>query len=160
MKEIRFDDVDGLKAEVSEEFSDFGPSIRITQAMVEQFADLTQDRQWIHVDPERCAKESAFGVPIAHGYFVLSLTTALVADIPDRRITGAGSVINYGGDKLRFVHPVPCGSELKARRRLAHVRKKGIGGTQLTSDVEIWVTKPDGESKLAVVYRSLALFMP
>lgn len=153
--EVRFDDLETLQTHVSEAWGAFGPTITVTQAMIDQFAELTQDHQWIHIDPERCAAESPFGVPIAHGFLVLSLLTALTAE-PELRLTGHGSVINYGADKLRFAAPVPAGSEVHARRRLVHVRKKGPKGTQLTFETEIHAV---GADRPAVVYRSLVLFM-
>ena len=157
MKEVRFDDLPALEALVSETFDEgFGPEIEITQAMIDQFAKLTRDEQWIHVDDERCARESPFGKPIAHGFLVLSLLTALTRD-SGTRIVGAGSVINYGADKLRFTSPVPSGSRVHARRRITHVRKKGVGGTQLTFESEVWVV---GADRPAMIYQSIALFMP
>jgi acyl dehydratase len=156
MKEVRFNDLETLKTLVSEELGPFGEPIGITQAMIDQFAELTLDKQWIHVDPVRCEKESPYGTTIAHGFLVLSMVSALKSG-SDTRIVGAGSVINYGADKLRFVSPVPAGSEIHARRRIAHVRKKGIGGTQLTFETEVHVV---GAEKPAMLYRSLALFMP
>lgn len=156
MKEARFDDLETLQSLVSEELGPFGEPIRVTQAMIDTFAKLTMDEQWIHVDPQRCKRESPFGTTIAHGFLVLSLLTAL-RDGSDTRIVGYGSVINYGADKLRFVSPVPSDSLIHARRRIAHVRKKGIGGTQITFESEVRVV---GADKPAMLYRSLALFMP
>ena len=73
MEEIRFDDVEALQKHVSEDFGAFGESIEVTQEMVNQFADVTGDHQWIHIDVERCERESPFGGPIVHGFFTLSL---------------------------------------------------------------------------------------
>ncbi len=156
MKEVRFDDLEALQGLVSDELGPFGEPIHISQEMVDRFAKVTMDEQWIHVDVERCEKESPFAGPIAHGFLVLSLTTALKSG-SSARIVGYGSAINYGADKLRFVSPVPVGSDVHARRRIAHVRKKGIGGTQVTFETEVWVV---GGDKPAMLYRSLALFMP
>jgi acyl dehydratase len=156
MAEVRFDDLPALTNLVSEEMGPFGAPLLVSQAMIDAFAKLTMDEQWIHVDPARCAKESPFGVPIAHGFLVLSLTTALKPG-GDTQIVGYQSVINYGADKLRFVSPVPSNSEIVARRRIAHVRKKGVGGTQVTFETEVRVV---GFEKPAMLYRSLALFMP
>jgi hypothetical protein len=156
MSEVRFDDWDALNALVSDELGPPGPPIEITQAMIDAFAELTDDKQWIHVDPARCAADSPFKTPIAHGFLVLSLVTALSRG-GQHSISGYGSVINYGADKLRFISPVPAGSTVRARRRIAHVRKKGVGGTQITFETEVWV---DGADKPAMLYRSLALFLP
>ncbi len=156
MHEVRFDDLEKLQALVADELGPFGEPLLVSQEMIDRFAKLTMDEQWIHVDVARCDKESPFGAPIAHGFLVLSLVTAL-KDGSDRRIVGFGSAINYGADKLRFVSPVPAGARIHARRRIAHVRKKGIGGTQITFETEVRVV---GADKPAMLYRSLALFMP
>lgn len=155
MEEIRFDDRAALEARVSEAFGAFGPQIEITQAMIDAFAELTGDDQWIHTDVERCLRESPFEKPIAHGFLVLSLVGALSPQT-ELRIVGQSTVINYGADLLRFVSPVPVESRIHARRRIAHVRKKGTG-TQITFESEIYVV---GSERPAMVYRSLVLFMP
>ena len=72
MTEIAFDDLEGLRATITEEWSDWGPEYEMTQEKVNQFAELTGDHQWIHVDVER-ATAGPFGGPIAHGFFTLSL---------------------------------------------------------------------------------------
>ena len=73
MQEIAFDDIDGMNAMASEEFGDWGDEVVVDQEMVNQFAHLTGDHQWIHIDVERCERESPFGGPIVHGFFTLSL---------------------------------------------------------------------------------------
>jgi acyl dehydratase len=154
--DVRFDDLEVLQALVSEEPGAFGEPLTVTQAMIDRFADLTDDHQWIHVDAERCRRDSPAGTTIAHGFLILSLLPALKPPLGPR-IVGQGTVINYGADHLRFIEPVPSGSAIRARRRIAHVRKKGVGGTQLTFETEIWVV---GRTKPALSYRSLVLFMP
>ncbi len=156
MADVRFDDLEALRALVSESFGPFGPSLRVTQAMISAFAALTHDQQWIHVDAERCARESPSRTTIAHGFLLLSLLPALARG-GDARIVGQGSVINYGADHLRFMSPVPSESDIHARRRIVHVRKKGLGGVQLTAETEVRVV---GADKPAMLYRSLTLFMP
>src|SRR3954470_6095507 len=84
----------------------------ITQEQVNQFADATGDHQWIHVDPERAARESPFGGPVAHGYLTLSLLPSLMPQIVE--ITGFRMGVNYGTDKVRFPAPVPVGSRVRA----------------------------------------------
>ncbi|AXH97966.1 MaoC family dehydratase [Ornithinimicrobium avium] len=88
-----------------------GPSrpVRITQEQVDAFAAATHDRQWLHTDPARAAR-GPFGTTVAHGYLTLALQTSLLWDV--LRVVGAGSVVNYGLDRVRFVSPVPVGSEL------------------------------------------------
>ncbi len=85
----------------------------ITQQQVNQFAEATGDRQWIHVDVERARRESPFGAPVAHGFLTLSLLPALMhnaLDMPDVKMG-----VNYGLNKVRFMAPVPVGSRLRAR---------------------------------------------
>ena len=126
MEQIKFDDVSALQAKVSEEFGPFGGELEVTQKMINRFAELTGDRQWIHVDVERCRRESPFGGPIAHGFLTLSILPALNAksrDAEDWVIVGQGNVANYGSDKLRFLSPVPAGQP--AACALATRRRRG-----------------------------------
>jgi len=89
------------------------PWIEITQRQVDEFADTTLDRQWIHVDPERAAKESPFGTTIAHGFLTLSLLSHFYIsciDISPRRFG-----INVGLNRVRFTAPVKVGACVRAR---------------------------------------------
>ena len=87
--------------------------IVVDQTRIDQFATCTGDRQWIHIDAERCAQESPFGGPIAHGYLTLSLLAAMLMEIgvipPD-----ASTGLNYGLDKVRFLAPVKVGARVRA----------------------------------------------
>ena len=115
--------------------------ILIDQARINQFADATNDHQWIHVDPERCKRESPFGGTVAHGFLTLSLISGLFDSAV--RLTGAKMVLNYGLNKVRFPAPVPVDSRLRARIRLAKVDAIE-GGMQLTWEVTMEV---DGGAK-------------
>jgi len=77
------------------------------------FADATSDHQWIHVDPERCARESPFGKTIAHGFLTLSLISTMFENAI--RLVGAKMVLNYGTNKVRFPAAVPSGSRIRGR---------------------------------------------
>ncbi len=159
MEQIKFDDVSALQARVSEEFGPFGGEIEVTQAMIDRFAELTGDRQWIHVDVERCRRESPFGGPIAHGFLTLSLLPAMnakVRDAGDWVIVGQGNVANYGSDKLRFLSPVPAGSKLHSRSRLAAV-EAGPKGTRLVREIAIHAV---GNDKPALLYSMILLYQP
>lgn len=101
---------------------------RITQDDVSAFARLTGDEQWIHTDPER-AKAGPFGATIAHGYFTLSLATILLDEV--LMVTGAGLVLNYGSDRVRYPAPVPVDSRVRALVELAAVKPLD-GGVQTT----------------------------
>ena len=111
MSRVRFDDIDGLKALVGEQPRGGDPPIEVTQAMIDAFADVSGDRQWIHVDPERCKRESPLGAPIAHGMLLVSLAVAR-GQQGEPRITGFGQAIHHGIDELRFLRPVAAGSRV------------------------------------------------
>jgi acyl dehydratase len=112
---------------------------------VNQFADATGDHQWIHVDPDRAAKESPFGGPIAHGYLTLSLLPMLVPQIVE--ITGFRMGVNYGTDKVRFPSPVPVGSRVRAGATLDSATPID-GGVQMSVTVTVEV---EGASKPSMV---------
>src|SRR5262245_40486103 len=84
--------------------------LEVTQARINQFADATEDHQWIHVDPARAAAETPFKSTIAHGFLTLSLVTPMLL----RTIACPGRMtINYGVNRVRFVTPVPAGSRVR-----------------------------------------------
>jgi acyl dehydratase len=155
VEEIRFDDIDALKAKISEEYGDWGKSVDISQERVGQFADLTGDHQWIHLDVERAKKESPFGGPIVHGFFTLALLPQL-HPASSYRLVGMGNATNYGADGLRFLSPVPCGSKVHARARLIDVQARPKG-TLLTNETAIHVV---GNDRPALIYKGLTLYNP
>ncbi len=155
VREVRFDDLDGLRALISEEFGPFGNSLDVTQSMIDQFAEITLDRQWIHVDVERAKRESPFGGTIAHGFLVLSLLPALRPQSA-WKVVGYASAVNYGANSLRFAAPVPAGSKVHARGRLMAVDGKDKG-TLLTTETAIHVV---GNDRPAMVYQGLTLYRP
>lgn len=106
-----------------------GEWFTVTQDQIDQFADVTHDHQFIHVDSER-AKDTPFGSTIAHGFLTLSMLTHLAAGAskskPDpARYEGVVMGINYGFDKVRFVSPVKVDSRIRARAVTANVELKG-----------------------------------
>jgi acyl dehydratase len=153
MTTIQFDDIDALTAAASEEFGAWGPELTVTQEMIDQFAELTGDRQWIHIDVERAIKESPFGGPIAHGFLTLSLIPRLMST--NIQLTGQANAANYGATKLRFIAPVPAGSQVHSRSRLveAEARPKG---TLITTEIEVGVV---GATKPAILYSMQTLYM-
>jgi hypothetical protein len=155
MEEIRFDDIEGLRKHASEEFGAWGSELEVTQDMINKFADLTGDHQWIHVDVERCRKESPFKTTIAHGFLTLSLLPTLRAGA-NFKVGGFGNATNYGADKLRFVSPVPAGSKIRARSRLVAVDPKPKG-TQVTTEIAVHVV---GSDRPALLYTMLVLYHP
>ncbi len=155
MQEIDFKDIDAIQAKVSDEFGPFGKEFEVTQEVINQFADLTGDHNWIHVDVEKCKELSPFGGPIAHGFLTLVLLPQLPTPEPDFRIVGFGNIVNYGSDKLRFPGPVPAGSKIHMRSRLAGVEAKPKG-TMLTMESVVHVV---GQERPAVVYQMIILYM-
>lgn len=111
----------------------------VTQDMINRFAELTGDHQWIHVDVERAKAESPFGTTIAHG----NLTLSMIDGFRDELIAVTGGFqfgINYGWDKVRFPAPVPVGSRLRASAELVSTDDLGGGWyhnvTRFTVEVE------------------------
>ena len=109
---IEIEDLQSLRSHIGRELA-VSEWIEMTQARINRFADATDDRQWIHVDVERAARESPYGAPIAHGFLTLSLTPALIrAALTFPRVRLA---INYGLNRVRFVSPVPAGTRIRGR---------------------------------------------
>jgi acyl dehydratase len=107
----------------------------VTQDQITQFADITGDRQWIHVDADRAVRESPFGGTIAHGFFTLALASRLLRDAAGS-IDGARMGINYGLNKVRFPAPLPTGSRVRGRCTLQRVDAVE-GGVQATWSVSV-----------------------
>jgi acyl dehydratase len=134
---------------------DFGASAPVTvgQPRIDGFAEVTGDRQWIHVDVERARAESPFGGPVAHGFLTLSLMAAAISEagvVP----ADAKGVVNYGLDKIRFLAPVPAGAQVACGFRLAEVEDKGAGRQLLRLEAEARI---EGAAKPAIVGEVLAL---
>jgi acyl dehydratase len=93
--------------------------------MIDEFADVTGDRQWIHVDVERAKRESPFGTTIAHGFLSLSLLSQFMASAIAFPTAKMG--VNYGFERVRFISPVRSGSEIQASFTLEEVKPADIG---------------------------------
>jgi acyl dehydratase len=104
-----------------------GEWFEVTQDQINAFADCTLDHQFIHIDPERAAKETPFGGTIAHGMLTLSMLIHLDASIPREvpAISGVVMGINYGFDRVRFLTPVNSGKRIRASSVVADVVLKG-----------------------------------
>jgi len=155
VEEIRFDDVEKLRTKISDAFSEWSESIEVTQDMINRFAELTGDHQWIHVDVERAKRESPFRTTIAHGFLTLSLLPCMHTN-PSWKIAGYGNATNYGADKLRFVSPVPAGAKVHARSRLVAVEGRPQG-TQVKQEIQVQVV---GQERPALIYEMLVLYHP
>jgi acyl dehydratase len=147
--------LDSLAARVGEEIhvSDW---LLVTQARIDAFAAATGDHQWIHVDPERAARESPWRGTIAHGYLTLSLYPLLrglvEADRPP--LPGVKQVINYGLDRLRFPAAVRAGSRVRARCTLLGA-EPFAGGVQVREQYSVEI---EGEPKPACVAEAIMRF--
>jgi acyl dehydratase len=109
---------------------------KITQEQINKFADATLDHQWIHIDPERAAKESPFKVAIAHGYLTLSLIPYFWEQIADVR--NLRMMINYGIENLRFNQAVPVNSEIRMKVDLLNILNlRGVTKVELEVTLEI-----------------------
>ena len=120
--------------------------IRVDQQVIDAFAEVTGDRQWIHIDPERAKSESRYGQTIAHGFLTLSLLSRLSREAVE--VTGEfGMRVNYGLNRVRFPAPVPEGSRIRARFTVQSVEDVE-GGYQI-----VWLVKVDveGSEKPALV---------
>jgi acyl dehydratase len=129
--------------------------LTVSQDMIDRFADLTGDHQWIHVDPERAASESPFGGTIAHGALVLSLATSLLDFLPKHLPVSRG--VNYGADRLRFTHPVPAGARIRGRRTVIAADPLPEGGVKVTGSVTIEL---EGVDKPACTFEAIILLFP
>jgi len=126
--------------------------LEISQERVNQFADATGDRQWIHVDVER-AKAGPFGAPIAHGYLTMSLSNFFLPQVVD--VQGFSMGVNYGCNKVRFPAPVPVGSRIRGGVELASADDIP-GGVQTVMVITMEI---DGGSKPACVVEAVSRYL-
>ena len=126
-----------------------GDWFEVTQQRIDQFAEVTEDRQFIHVDPEAAAA-SVWGTTIAHGFLTLSLLTHLSSSVPvpPERIAGVVMAVNIGFDRVRFVSPVKVGSRIRASSVLKAVDQKAPDTLQVTRTMTVEI---EGEAKPALV---------
>jgi acyl dehydratase len=119
----------------------------VDQKRIDAFADITEDHQFIHVDPERAVRETPFGSTVAHGFLTVSLLSVFSYEaLP--RIAGATRGVNYGFDRLRFISPVRAGSRLRGRFTLMEAKPRGADVLESRTSVSVEI---DGEAKPALV---------
>ncbi|MFM7417639.1 MAG: MaoC family dehydratase [Alphaproteobacteria bacterium] len=104
--------------------------LEVTQDLIDRFAEVTGDHQWIHVDVERAKREMPGGKTIAHGYLLLSLMPKLGAGI--YKLSWPTRSINYGSDKVRIVNPVKAGARIRLRQSLVAVEDGAPGAHRIT----------------------------
>ena len=130
------------------------PWLEITQERVNQFADATNDHQFIHIDPERAA-QTPFGGPIAHGFLSLSLLSYLNAQtaiVPENLVMG----INYGSDRVRYLAPVRVGKRIRSRQKVLEVTEKNPGQWLIKNAVTVEI---EGEETPALVAEILSMMV-
>jgi acyl dehydratase len=152
--------VDDLVAEIN---GNIGEEIHLSdwqlvdQNMINGFADVTLDHQWIHVDVERAAKESIFGGTVAHGFLTLSLIPYLTGNVNADELPypGLKLSVNYGMNRVRFPNPVAAGSKVRTRSKLAGVDKINDECFQVVKEVTIEI---DGQTKPACVAETVSRY--
>ena len=128
--------------------------VDVTQEMIDRFADITGDHQWIHVDVEK-ARKGPFGAPIAHGFLTLSLLPRFFETAIE--VVESRMGVNYGLNRVRFMSPVPVGSRLRARMKLLSSEAIDNNGLQMVWETSIEL---EGVSKPACVAESVSRRYP
>ena len=155
MKQYQYNDIAGMQELVSEEFGPWSSEFEITQELINQFADLTGDHNWIHIDEERAKNESPFGTTIAHGFMTLVMMPRM-SGTPTFDITGYNAIVNYGSNKLRFTGPVPAGSKLHMRSRVKEITESPKG-TIVTQEQHIHIVGQD--ERPVLIYELIIIYM-
>ena len=125
----------------------------IDQPRIDAYADVTEDHQFIHVDPARAKKETAFGATIAHGFLTMSMLSVMSYEVMPA-IAGTTMGVNYGFDKLRFISPVRSGRRVRGRFVLAEAKLRKPNELQSRTNVTVEI---EGEDKPALVADWLGL---
>jgi len=127
--------------------------LTITQERIVQFAEATEDRQWIHLERERAERESPYATTIAHGFLTLSLISRFMKDVIQVR-SGVGMAVNYGLNRVRFPSPVCAGAKIRARIILLGV-KEVPGAYETTFSVTV---ESEGGDKPCCVAESIVRY--
>ena len=133
MKATQIESLTELNSRVGQEVA-VSDWFEVKQERINLFAEATEDRQWIHTDPERAARESPFKQTIAHGFLTLSLLSELMKQ--SIAVEGVRMGINYGLNRVRFVSPVPAGARIRASFTLSVIEEIS-GGVQATWNVTV-----------------------
>jgi acyl dehydratase len=129
--------------------------IMVDQRRIDEFAQCTDDRQWIHVDVARAAEESPFGGTVAHGFLTLSLLAPTLFEIMISRVE-IKQAINYGLEKVRFLAPVRAGKRVRNRVKVASLEDRSNGRILLTTENTVEI---EGEDKPAVMALAQVMLM-
>ena len=126
--------------------------VEVTQERIDKFAEATGDEQWIHVDVERASRELPGRTTIAHGLLTLSLAPAFVRSVIG--VKGIKNTLNYGANRIRYLTPVPAGSKLRGRIRIAEADDMPPNGLRVTYGI---TTEIEGGDRPACVAEMIAL---
>ena len=137
--------LDEIQSRIGSEIG-VSPWIEVSQADIDQFAEITGDRQFIHLDPEAAAK-TPFGGTVAHGFLTLSLLSQMAGQVT-LRPEGAKMGVNYGFDRVRFMAPVRAGKRVRGRFLLVRFEERQPGQWQFVHNVTVEI---EGEDKPALV---------
>ena len=129
--------------------------VEIDQTRINDFADATGDHQWIHVDPERAAREVPGGKTIAHGFLVLSLFPGLTSEFFE--VEQNSFTLNYGLDRVRFTAMVPVGSRVRLRQKIASAEKVKNDGVRVVMEGTLEL---EGNERPAVVAETIRVIYP
>ena len=153
MTTIAFNDQEAMNQLVSEDFGEWSNSFVVDQQLINDFADLSGDHQWIHVDVER-AKKGPFGATIAHGYLTLSLVSSFMPQIFEVR--GFEFAVNYGTNKVRFPNAVKVGARIRGGAEVVSVEESKGG---ILSVVRVTV-EIEGEDRPGCIAEAVSLYFP
>ncbi len=153
MSSLEAQGVEGMKAIVGKEIGPSAPRT-VTQDLIDGFAEVSGDHQWIHVDPERTKKESPYGVTIAHGNLTLSLADSFRKEL--MQTDGFALGVNYGWNKVRFPAPVPVNSQIVGSAELVSFDELEGGWWQAVTKFTITV---EGAGKPSFVGESVTRLM-
>src|SRR5256885_5919738 len=146
--------IEGTRALIGHEVGP-GEWREVTQQDIDDFARLSGDDQWIHVDVERAKRESPFGTTIAHGNLTLSMIDGFRRELIES--TGYKLGINYGWNKVRFPAPVPVGSKLRGKAEVMSVEDVGGGWYQVVTKFTV---EAEGNEKPVCVAESVGRALP
>ncbi|MGH2937110.1 MAG: MaoC family dehydratase [Solirubrobacterales bacterium] len=153
MAGVEVSGVEGMKAIVGQEIGPSAPKT-VTQELIDGFAEVSGDHQWIHVDPERSEKESPYGKTIAHGNLTLSLADGFRKEL--MQADGFALGVNYGWNKVRFPAPVPVDSQIVGAAELVSFDELDGGWWQAVTKFTITV---EGAEKPSFVGESVTRMM-
>ena len=150
MAQLIFENIHDFKSMIGKQLPD-GDWYTVTQEMINDFANATLDKQWIHVDEERAGKESPFKSTVAHGFMSVAMISKMLEETFSIKSIKMG--LNYGLNKVRFPNPVPINSELRMLSSVKEIENLGSNGVKVTFSCTIEIK---GQEKPACVAEFLA----